>query len=99
MGLTTTQDLKKRDEDTTERKWSIKKLFPTSVVSSVISKTFLNVFDVMLGISVVTTAASELIHGDVSPWFMTITIAVMIAAFKTRENENLLNNENKNAST
>ena len=99
MGLTTTQDLKKRDEDTTERKWSIKKLFPTAAVSSIISKTFLNVFDVMLGVSVVTVCLAELIHSEVSILMASVTAILTIASYRIKEAEILQTNENKNAST
>lgn len=86
MGIAIQQELKNKGE-VADRKWSVRKLFPSAAVVSVMSKTFVNVFDILLGLSVITICISELIGGDISILMATVTSILCITSYRIKEAE------------
>lgn len=77
MGMTQTQDIpiQKQEQST----WSTRRLFPFTALSNAFVKTFINVYDVLLGFSLLIIGITEVLNRNVS-WIFYIVVIVLIAA-------------------
>lgn len=82
MGMAQTQDIPNAPKEKSE--WSIRRLLGGGAVSGVISKTFINVFDVLLGFCVLIIGVAEVADRDVSWLFYILTVLFFLAAFVER---------------
>ena len=77
MGLAANQEIEKKPE--VHEPWSVRRLFPFAAVSSAITKTFTNPFDILLGYLVFILGIVELIGRHVSWVFWGIVVLILIA--------------------
>ena len=86
MGLTAKQKLEEKPEEKAE--WSIRRLFPVSVVTS-LSKVFTNPFDILLAIIVIFLGAAELMGHSVSWGMWVFAVTLLVLDFVERNKENV----------
>lgn len=82
MGMASAQDVPVKKE--APQPWSMRRLLGGGAISNVISKTFINAFDVLLGFSVLVIGIAELAEREVSWLFYVLTILFFFAAFIER---------------
>jgi hypothetical protein len=82
MGMTSEQQLPLQKTEKSE--WSIRKLFPFAAVTGAFAKTFINVFDVLLGFNLLILGVGELSNKDLSWFFYVLTVLLLIVAFAER---------------
>lgn len=64
--------------------WSVRRLFPFTAVAKSFAHTFTNIFDVLLGFSVLTICVAELLNKDVSWLLYVLTMLLLFIAFIER---------------
>lgn len=82
MGMAHEQDLPLRKE--VPQPWTARRLFPLAALSTAFSKSFINVFDVLLGLCVLFIGFAELLGRQLSWLFYVITMLIFFAAFIER---------------
>ena len=87
MGLASEQELAL--QKTEESGWTVRKLFPFAAATGAFAKTFINVFDVLLGFVIVTLGIGELLGRDISWGLYALTIPLLVAAFAERHFEDI----------
>lgn len=82
MGMAKEQELPL--EKTEQSGWSVRRLFPFAEVSKAFAKTFINVFDVLLGFSILVLGLCELANREVSWFFYILAVLLLVCAFVER---------------
>jgi hypothetical protein len=82
MGLAVEQEVPL--QQTEKSVWSIRKLFPFAEVTGALARTFINVFDVLLGFSILIIGLCELANREVSWFFYILTMLLLVCAFVER---------------
>lgn len=82
MGIASSQDLPIKKTEKSE--WSVRRLFPFADVSKALAKTFISVFDVLLGFSILVIGLCELLNNQVSWFFYILAVLLLGCAFAER---------------
>lgn len=85
--MTSQQKIPERPKEKSE--WSVRNLFQLKAVSSAVIKTFTNVYDVLLGFSILVVGLSEIIGHGVSWFFYIIVILLILMSFSERRESEL----------
>lgn len=85
MGLATEQKIATKEHEKSE--WSMRRLFPLAAISNALAKTFISVFDVLLGFSVLVIGVGELVRGEVSWPLYVLTVMLLVTAFAERHSD------------
>lgn len=64
--------------------WSTRRLFPFADVTKTFAKTFTSVFEVLLGLAVLTIGVSEILNREVSWLFYILTVLLTFVSFIER---------------
>ena len=78
MALTAQQDIPNKPKGDSEP-WTVRRLFPLAALTSAISKTFVNPFDILLSFSILVIGIAELIGRHVELGFWVLVILLVIA--------------------
>lgn len=80
--MTSEQELPTKKTEKSE--WSTRRLFPMADVSKAFAKTFINVFDVLLGFTVLIIGLCELANREVSWFFYILAVLLIVCALVER---------------
>lgn len=83
MGLANEQELPAQIS-VAKTEWSVRRLFPLKAISNVLTKTFLNVFDILLGFSISIIGFAEILGREVSWLFYVVAFGILVASFLER---------------
>lgn len=77
MPLTAEQELPSRTEE--PKTWTTKRLFPFTQVAKVLAKTFVSIFDVLLGFMILMIGIAEVSGRHISGIFYLLTFFILLA--------------------
>lgn len=82
MGMASEQEVPTVKTEKSE--WSTRRLFPMANVTSAFAKTFINVFDVLLGFTIFIIGLCELANREVSWFFYILAVLLIVCALVER---------------